>query len=101
MTGLDLCMHDLKRLPIIEGSRGNSRNILIRIATDNGPTSEEIKQPTGNFRLEFDEFMVIRTRVNTFDRSETTQALDKCLEYYSNVETVIESVLLNLRVFLN
>lgn len=76
-------------------------NCLFKVKVENGITSEDIKNPSENVRFSFEDLYVLRTSIETLDRANSVQEMDNCQQYFADVETLVESVLLDLRVTFN
>jgi hypothetical protein len=76
---------------------GNSKTLTFKI--DNGDgflTSDQVINPTR--KLDFDDLLIFKTDINTVDRLKSDKALAEFNTHCVEVETLIESCLLNLRV---
>lgn len=76
---------------------GNAKNLTFKIDNSDGMlTSEQVVRPTR--RLDFDDLLIFRTDVNTMDKLKDDKNLRDFNTHTTEVETLVESCCLHLRV---
>ena len=64
---------------------------------EEGLTTNHIKEPNSK-RQNFDDLMVYDLEFNTIDKIISVQNLEKCNDYFVEIETKVESMCIDLRV---